>query len=665
MTLRLAGSETLRMTALVAALFCFWGHSASGEPKLHALTLADAPKYKAGFSHLDYANPDAPKGGAVTFSVIGTFDSFNPYIIKGSPAALPGLIETLTTSPDDDTLSEYGLIAESMEVAPDKSWIIFNLRPEARWHDGVPITPDDVIFSFSILKEKGDPFYRYYYKDVSKAEKIGASSVKFTFTVNNNRELPVIMGQLPILPKHFWEKREFSDVLIEAPLGSGPYRLSRFDLGRSYVMERIPNYWGKDLPIKKGIDNYDTVTIDYFRDPTVALEAFKAGAIDFRQENRAKDWATAYDIPAVREGRIRKELIPHANPAGLQGFLFNLRHPIFADSKVRQALNLAFDFEWSNKTLFFGQYKRSRSYFENSAMAATGLPSPEELLLLNPLRDMIPPEVFTSEYHPPETDGSGNARANLEMAADLLDEAGWKVENGTRKKDGKEFVFEILLDDPAFERIAEPYARNLKKIGITASLRRVDDAQYQKRWENFDFDMIVKTIGQSLSPGNEQRELWSSTAADMQGSNNLIGIKNPAIDRLVDLVVAAPSRADLIIRCRALDRVLQWNYYTIPQWNLSAFRIAYWDKFGQPEKRPDPLYGLGASAWWVDPAKLSALSGVKNPAAAEISSEMQTTTTTSPEEKGGSGSPLLYGLAGLLAILFFIFLRRRNTSGKK
>ena len=657
-------SATLGPGLLALAALAFLANAAPAQEgvKLHALSLADAPKYPADFTHLDYVNVDAPKGGTVTFGAIGTFDSFNAYIVKGSPAGLPGLIETLTTSPDDDTLSEYGLIAESMEVATDKSWIIFNLRPEATWQDGTKITADDVIFSFEALTTKGDPFFRYYYKDVTGAQKLGEQRVKFTFSTSGNRELPAIMGQLPILPKHFWEKRNFEDVLIEPPLGSGPYRLERFDLGRSYAMHRVAEYWGKDLPINKGTSNYDEVRIEYFRDPTVALEAFKSGTIDFRQENRAKDWATAYNIPAVKDGRVIMELVPHRNPSGMQGFVFNIRKPVFADPKVRQALILAFDFEWSNKALFYDQYTRSRSFFQNSEMAATGLPSPEELAILEPLKDQIPREVFTSEYRPPETDGSGNARANLELAGKLLDEAGWSVANGKRVKDGKEFEFEILLDDPAFERISEPYAQNLRKLGVTATLRRVDDAQYEKRTEEFDFDMISIVIGQSLSPGNEQREFWGSAAADSRGSRNFIGIKDAAIDKLVDLIISAPTRADLIVRCRALDRVLQWRYYVVPHWHLPAFRIAYWNKFGMPARRPEPLYGMGTAAWWIDPAKVLALkSGSSTTPPAEPAANVAQTPPAEPTAPAGQGqSPILYLFAGIAAIAVILFLRRRR-----
>ena len=657
--------------------------------KVHALTLADAPKYGPDFKHLDYVNPDAPKGGSVTYGAVGTFDSFNRFIVRGTPAPLGGLFETLTVSTDDDTLTDYGLIAESMEVAPDNSWIIFNLRPEARWHDGQPITADDVVFSFNILIEKGDPSYRNYYADVAKAEKLDDQRVKFTFKGSGNRELPTIMGQLPILPKHWWEHRNFEDVLLEPPLGSGPYKLTKFDMGRSYTMERVPDYWGKDLPINIGTDNFDKVTYTYFRDPEIQFEAFKSGRIDFRSENSAKRWATQYEFPAVKDGRVKKEVIPHKQPAGLQGFIFNTRRDIFSDPRVRQALGYAFDFEWSNKTLFFGQYTRTRSYFENSEMAATGLPSPEELEILNPLKGQIPDEVFTTEYNPPKTDGSGNNRDNLTKAAQLLDQAGWKVENGKRVKDGKPLSFEILLDDQAFERIVQPFIQNLQLIGVTAGIRTLQDAsQYETRTEDFDFDMLVGGWGESLSPGNEQRGFWGAAAADEKGSQNYSGIKNPAIDKLIDLIVNTPSRKDLIIRCRALDRVLQWNFLVVPNFYLAAYRVAYWDKFSEPAKRPDPLYAPGTSAWWIDPNKAQTIEASKQAEASQpVDAQPSTDSATQqpaadgtapaaqppaapapaaqapaePQDRGRS--PIIYGVGAVAVVVaaYLLSRRRRKT----
>lgn len=648
--------------------------------KLHALTLGDAPKYGPDFKRLDYVNPDAPKGGTINLGATGTFDSFNPFIVKGTPAGTAGLYDTLTTQTEDDNLTEYGLLAESMELAQDKSWVIFNLRPEARWHDGKPVTADDVVFTFNTLIEKGSPQYRYYYADVAKVEKLGDLRVKFQFKHGGNRELPVIMGQLAILPKHWWETRNFENVLLEPPLGSGPYKVGKFDMGRSYTMELVPDYWGKDLPINIGTNNYAQVRTTFFQDPEIQLEAFKAGTLDMRAENSARRWATQYDFPAVKDGRVIKEKIPHANPVGIQGFIFNIRKPLFADRKVREALIYAFDFETFNKTLAYSQYTRTRSWFQNSEMEAKGTPSPEELEILNPLKDQIPPEVFTTEYNPPVTDGTGNARDNLAKAAALLDEAGWKVENGRRVKDGQPFEFEFLDDDPAAERTILPFVQNLELIGIKVNLRIVDSAQYQARVEQFDFDMTSKIWGVSNSPGNEQREYWGSQAADTNGSDNLIGIKNPAVDKLIELIVTAPTRKDLIIRCQALDRVMQWNYYLVPNFTLAAFRIAYWNKFGKPDKRPDPPYSYGASAWWVDPAKEAALAGRKNAEQPTTQTAQGTTTTPAPAEPAQPAaptsqppteapaaergqSPLIYaGGALVVAIVAYMLGRRRRKS---
>jgi microcin C transport system substrate-binding protein len=534
------------------------------------------------------------------------------------------------------------------------------------------------VFSFNALIEH-DPQYKYYYIDVARADKLEERRVKFQFKRGSNRELPVIMGQMPVLPKHWWEGRQFDQVLLEAPLGSGPYKLGQFEMGRSYTMERVPDYWGKDLPINIGTDNYDQVRISYFKDPEIQMEAFKAGTLDIRpNENSAKRWATGYEFPAVKDSRVIKEEIQHKNPAGIQGFIFNIRRPLFADPKVREALIYAFDFEWSNKTLFYGLYKRTRSFFQNSEMEAKGTPSPEELAILDPLKDQIPPQVFTTEYNPPATDGSGNARDNLAKASALLDEAGWKVEDGRRVKDGKPFEFEIVVNDQPMERVALPFAQNLERLGIKATVRVVDPAQYQARMEDFDFDMTSEVWGQSLSPGNEQWDFWGSAAADSPGSRNTIGIKNPAIDKLVELIVAAQTRDELIIRCRALDRVLQSNYYLVPHFHSGTFRVAYWNKFGMPDKRPDPLYSYGSTGWWVDPAKEAALAGKKNAdqpiqeaAAAPAPTQPQPaaeapTPAAQPASAGDAApadrgqSPLIYVVGAIAVVVVAYLLGRRG-----
>ena len=575
----------------------------------HGLSIHGDLKYGPGFKHFEYANPDAPKGGDVRLPAIGTFDNLNPFILKGVAAAgLGQLFDTLTVASADEPSSEYGLIAESVEVPADRSWVVFTLRPEARFHDGSPITADDVIWTFQTLKTKGHPFYRAYYAQIAKAEAQGPLKVKLTFGAGENRELPVIAGQLPVLSKAYWSKRDFEKTTLEPPLGSGPYRVESVDAGRSLVYRRVKDYWGAKLPVRAGQNNFDTIRYDYYRDSTVALEAFKAGQYDFRQENSAKNWATAYAIPAFTQGLIKKEEIPNQVPTGMQAFVFNTRRSIFQDHRVRQALGYAFDFEWANKNLFYGAYTRTRSYFSNSELASSGLPGPEELKVLEPFRGRVPPEVFAKEYQPPVTDGSGDIRANLREALGLLKEAGWVVQGGklANARTGEPMQFEILLDDPNFERITLPFVKNLERLGVTARVRTVDAAQYQKRVENFDFDMVVGGWGQSLSPGNEQTDFWNSERAGIAGSRNLAGVRDPVVDKLVELVISAPDRPSLVARTRALDRVLLWGFHGIPHYHIRTFRVAYWDKFERP--RVSPKYALGfPDTWWVDAKKEAAL----------------------------------------------------------
>ena len=577
---------------------------------VHAIAMHGDPKYGPDFKHFDFVNPDAPKGGEVKLSAIGTFDTLNPFTLQGDAAAGVGaLFETLTTSSGDEAFTEYGALAQSIEFPDDRSWVAFTLRPEAHWHDGSAVSADDVIFSFETLTTKGHPFYRAYYASVDKAERIDDRKVKFTFKTGMNRELPLIMGQLAVIPKHYWEGRDFESPTLDPPLGSGAYKIKSFEPGRSIIFERQKDYWGKNLPTNVGQDNWDIIRYDYYRDETIALEAFKAGNYDFRQENSAKNWATAYDVPQVADGRIVKELIPNEIPTGMQGFIFNTRREIFKDRRVRQAVAYAFDFEWSNKTLFYGQYTRTKSYFSNSELASSGLPGGEELTILEKYRGRIPDEVFTTEYQPPATDGSGNIRANLRKAIEILKAAGWEIKDGklANVQTAKVMEFEILLQltSPAFERITQPFAQNLSRLGITAKLRSVDDAQYQNRLDDFDFDVVVAVFGQSLSPGNEQRDFWSARSADTKGGRNLIGVKDPVVDELIDLVIQAPDRESLIARTRALDRVLLWGHYVIPHWHIQAFRVAYWNRFSRPAT--SPKYALGFNTWWVDPQKDAAL----------------------------------------------------------
>ncbi len=566
----------------------------------HGLAMHGSLKYGRDFQHFDYANPRAPKGGKVRLHAVGTFDTLNGFNLKGIAAvALGGLYDSLMTGSNDEAFSEYGLLAETVEVPADRSWVAFALRKEARWHDGRPVTVADVIFTLETLKTKGHPFYRAYYASVERAEAVGERKVRFTFAEGENRELPLIIGQMPILPKHYWEERDFEKTTLEPPLGSGPYRIAAVTAGRSIVYEGVPDYWGRELPVNRGRNNFDRIRYDYYRDATVALEAFKAGEYDFREENVSKQWATGYNIPAVTSGRIVKEEIPHERPTGMQGFIYNTRRPFFEDRRVRRALAFAFDFEWTNRSLFYGQYARTKSFFSNSELASHGLPGPAERELLEPYRDRLPPEVFSKEYDPTSTDGSGRIRENLRQAMILLEEAGWKMKKGKlfHAGRGEYFEFEILLNSSTWERIALPFKKNLGRLGIEAKVRTVDAAQYQKRVETFDFDMIVDVFGQSLSPGNEQRDFWSGLAAGEPGSRNTAGIEDPVVDALIDLVIAAPDREGLIARTRALDRVLLSGHYVIPHWHIRHYRVAYWNKFGRPAVTPK--YSLGFDTWWI------------------------------------------------------------------
>ena len=568
----------------------------------HGLALHYDLKYPPDFTHFEYVNPEAPKGGELRLAGIGTFDSLNPFILRGTPPLGIGMIfETLTERSQDEPFSEYGLIAESMLIPEDHSWVAFTLREEARFHDGSPITVEDVVFTLHLLQTKGHPFYRAYYANVALAEEIGPRQVRFSFGEAVNRELPLIIGQMPVLSKAYWENRDFERTTLDIPLGSGPYRIARVEPGRSITYQRVEDHWAADLPVNRGRHNFDVMRYDYYRDVNVALEAFKAGQYDFRQENVARNWATGYDGPALRQGRIVMAEIPHELPTGMQGFVFNTRRPMFRDPLVREALAEVFDFEWSNANLFHGAYTRTASYFSNSELASTGLPSPEELALLEPHRDILPKEVFSSEFQPSVSDGSGNIRENLRRALDLLEQAGWTISGRDRKlrniSSGEALEFEILLNDSVFERVCLPYARNLERLGITARVRTVDATQYQNRMNDFDFDMTVGLFPQSLSPGNEQRDFWTSAAAATPGSRNIAGVRDPVVDELVDLVIAAPARDSLITRTRALDRVLLHGHYVVPHWHSREFRVAYWDKFARPEI--NPRYGLALDAWWV------------------------------------------------------------------
>ena len=593
-------------------IFLFLSHPAAAQDSApaaqriiisHAIAMYDEPKYPADFAHFDYVNPDAPKGGELRQAGVGTYDSFNGFIVKGNGADLSGLYETLMKSSLDEPFTLYGLLAETVEYPEDRSWIIFNLRPEARWHDGVPITADDVVWTFNFLITKGHPQFAFYYQSVASVEKLSERSVKFTFVPGDNRELPLIAGQLPVLPKHYWtaEGRDPGETTLEPPLGSGPYRVGDFEPGRFVEMVRAENYWGADLPVNQGINNFDKLRIIYVRDRLVAREMLKAGDIDVYAETQAKAWALDYDIPAVTDGRLIKKKFDDFSSGGMQGFFFNTRRAVFQDRRVRQALTYALDFEWMNANFFFGEYVRPTSYFFPTELGAQGLPTPEELAILEPYRGRIPDEVFTQAFVPPSTDGKGWPRDNLTKAFALLKEAGWEVRDLklVNVTSGQQMSFEILLYDPAFERIGLSFKKNLEKLGIDARLRVLTDvSQYVERTENLDFDMIVDTIPQGLSPGNEQRGYWTTESADQPGTANTAGIKDPVIDELVDLLIAAPTRKDLVARTRALDRVLLWGFYAIPQWDAPFTRYVYWNKFAYPDVIP--LKGVAIGTWWLD-----------------------------------------------------------------
>ena len=567
----------------------------------HGIAMHGDMKYANDFTHFEYTNPDAPKGGAVTLAAYGTFDSFNPDIVKGDAATYLNLTyDTLMVSAMDEPFTVYGLVAEKVEYPEDRSWVIFHLNANARFHDGHPIRAEDVVFTFNTLVEKGQPFYKAYYADVVKVEAIDDLSVKFTARDDKNRELPLVLGQLKVLPKHYWESRDFSNADLELPLGSGPYQIAAFDTGKSITFKRVEDYWAKDLPVMRGSHNFDTVKVEYYRDQTVMLEAFKGGAYDYREENQSKRWATDYEGPKFESQEIIKQEIPHQNPTGMQAFVMNTRNELFKDPNVRYALDLAFDFEWTNKQLFYGAYNRTQSFFSNSDLASTGLPSKAELTLLEPFKEDLPAEVFTAEYVSPVTDGSGNNRKNIRKAIQLLKQAGWtfKGTDLVHGETGKPFKFEILLYNKDFERVVLPYIKNLKKLGIEASARVVDSTNYIRIVRDFEFDMIIGGFGQSNSPGNEQRDYWFSKFADHKGSRNLIGVKDPVVDVLIEKIISAQTREQLVAACRALDRVLLWNHYVVPQWYINKHRIAYWDRFSQPEIAP--IYGdVGFFNWWI------------------------------------------------------------------
>jgi microcin C transport system substrate-binding protein len=614
-----------RRTLLTSALFALgtgplpfsvWTGPVRAQEKTwrHGVSLFGDLKYPAGFKQFDYVNAAAPKGGAVHEIAIGTFDSFNIVVagVKGAPAVGVELIyETLLTPAFDEVSSEYGLLAEAVSYPDDFSWASYRMRAEAKWHDGKPVTPEDAIFSFNAFM-KHSPQHAAYWRHVVKIEKTGDREITFTFDAPGNRELPQIVGQLQVLPQHWWEgtdkngnKRDITATTLEPPLGSGAYRIKEFVPGRSIVLERAKDYWGRDLNVNIGRHNFDELRYEYFRDSTVALEAFKGDQVDWRTENSAKNWATAYDFPAVTEKRVLKEEFPNRSSGSMQAFALNIRRDKFADPRVRRALNFAFDFEEMNRQIFFDQYKRISSYFDGTELASSGLPQGRELEILETVRAQVPAEVFTTVYTNPVGGNPEAVRDNLREALRLLKEAGYEVRD--RKlvdvKTGTQFAFELLGEDPSFERVMLFFKPSLERLGIAVSVRTIDPTQYENRLRSWDFDIVVASWGESLSPGNEQREYWGSQSADMAGSRNIIGIKNPAIDKLIERVIYTKDREDLVAATKSLDRVLLWNHYVVPQWNYPKVRTARWDRFGRPSELPK--YGLSGfpALWWFDPDK--------------------------------------------------------------
>lgn len=599
----------------LSALLLLTAVAAHADEKRHALSLIGTPKHGPDFKHFDYVNPKAPKGGSARMTAVGTFDTLNIIPYKGNKArGLQLIYEPLMAGSLEEPSAEYAHLAEWVSYPPDYSSVTYKLRDQARWHDGKPITPDDVIFSLNMLKEQNAQ-YAFYYKNIIKAEKTGDREVTFRFDEKNNRELPQITGQLLVLPKHFYENaggaaRDPAKTWLDIPLGSGPYRVKGFEAGRYVSYERVKDYWGAELPTSVGTNNFDELRFDYFGDRQVAFEAFKAGQIEFFTESSAKSWATNYAFPAVGAGKvIQRGDIVLKNPEPMQAFVLNTRRPKFADPRVRQAFNLVFNFEWMNQNLFYGQYKRVSSFFENTELAAQGLPQGTELEILEAVRGQVPAEVFTTVFKNPVNDASSMIdRRNWREAARLLQEAGWDVKDGVaiNTKTGEELTADFLLVQPDGVRVVEPFKQALERLGVKVSIRVIDAAQYQSRIDEFDFDIITDTFPQSESPGNEQRDFWASDAAARSGSRNTIGIKDPAVDKLIDRIIFAKDREELVAACRALDRVLLWNHYVVPQFFAPNERIAYWNRFSHPNPLPSRAIGF-PTVWWYDQEKAAKL----------------------------------------------------------
>ena len=570
----------------------------------HGISLYGDLKYGPDFRNFDYVNPDAPKGGALVQGTSISFDTLNPFTLKGTAAPGLGIMyDSLMVSSADEPSSHYGLIARSIEYPTDRSFAIFHLDPRARFQDGTDITADDVVFSFNILMEKGSPVYRQYYAQVDTVEAIDDLTVRFNFKPGNNRELPMIVADLSIMPKHYWEGRDFSKTTFDAPVGSGAYKIQSMEAGRRITYERVKDYWAADLPVNRGSNNFDTIRYDTYRDLDVERQAFFAGEYLIRSEHSSREWNTAYNTPAVKSGEIKKEFLPDNLPNGMQAYVFNTRNPLFADRRVREALQYAFDFEWLNRAMFYGAYKRNVSYFANSELAATGLPTGEELDILKGFKSKLPPELFTQPPHLPNFDPPNGRREALRHSIKLLQDAGWELRDQqlVNRKTGQPFRFELIIRQPGLEKIALVLKARLRQLGVTLDIRLIDTGQWINRIQAYDFEMTTFWWQQSLSPGNEQQIFWSSAAADQPGTRNFAGIKDPVIDELIKLVIDADNRESLVQRVHALDRVLQWGFYVIPQYYLGGDRMAYWDVFGRPDTVP--LKGTSIMTWWIDADK--------------------------------------------------------------
>ena len=574
----------------------------------HGISLYGDMKYGPDFRNFDYVNPNAPKGGTLVQGSSVSFDTLNPYTLKGTPASGLGLMyDSLMVGSADEPSTHYGLIARSIEYPADRSFAIFHLDPRARFQDGTDITADDVVFSFNILIEKGSPVYRQYYAQVDKVEALDDLTVRFDFKPGNNRELPMIVADLAIMPKHYWEGRDFSKTTFDIPVGSGAYKIQSIEAGRRITYERVKDYWAADLPVNRGSNNYDTIRYDTYRDLDVERQAFFAGEYLVRSEHSSREWNTAYNTPAVQNGEIKKEFLPDNLPNGMQAYVFNTRKPLFSDRRVREALQYAFDFEWLNRAMFYGAYKRNVSYFANSELAATGLPTGEELGILKGFKSKLPPELFTEPPYLPNFDPPNGRREALRHSIKLLQEAGWELRDQQliNSKTGQPFRFELIIRQPGLEKIALVLKARLRQLGVTLDIRLIDTGQWINRIQAYDFDMTTFWWQQSLSPGNEQQIFWSSSAANQPGTRNFAGISDPVIDELIGLVIDADNRETLVQRVRALDRVLQWGFYVIPQYYLGGDRMAYWDVFGRPDTVP--LKGTSVMTWWIDPEKSRAL----------------------------------------------------------